>query len=71
MNEDIRDGKADHRQQPAGHRNIERDRNQRRMRERAGDDIAGVRGAAVFLGSTRASMWKRSPGSEAERVVGA
>jgi hypothetical protein len=69
--EDIRDRRAGHREQAGDHDGIEHHRDQRRACQRAGDGLRGAHGAAVFFGSTRASIWKRSPGSEDERVVGA
>src|SRR3977135_3966392 len=67
----IRNCKARGREQSAGHGEIEHDRNQRRMRQRARECLARCHGLAVFFGSIRASIWKRLPGSEAEGVVGA
>ena len=62
-------------QQAADHGKIEHHRDQWRLRQRAGDGVAAdgsaTHGAAVFFGSTRVSIWKRSPGSEGARVVGA
>jgi hypothetical protein len=74
--EDIRNRKAGGHQQAAGNRQIEHDRDQRRMRQRARDEIARTQaarahGATAFFGSTRVSIWKRSPGSDGARVVGA
>ena len=71
VTDDIGDRKAGRRQQAAEHGDIQHDRDQRRTRQGAGDGVCGVHGFAVFFGSIRASIWKRSPGSEAERVVGA
>src|SRR6202035_996325 len=46
-------------------------RNQRRIVQHALDHAAYAHWLTVLTGSSLASMWKRSPGSDGARVVGA
>src|SRR5437660_260128 len=53
------------------HDAIRQRRDARIARESAIDGVAGLHERGANTGSMRASMWKCSPGSEGERVVGA